>query len=148
MTSKLLSGLPSPTWVLVFGSGDEAMSQLAMFAREHALAGTRMTGIGAFSDVVLGYFRWERKEYERIHVAEQVEVLSLVGDIALGEGGPVVHAHVVVGRANGVAMGGHLLEAHVRPTLELMLTESPRGLVRRYDPASGLPLIALARERT
>jgi predicted DNA-binding protein with PD1-like motif len=38
-------------------------------------------------------------------------------------------------------MGGHLLEAHVRPTLEVVLTESPRHLHKRKDPESGLALI-------
>jgi predicted DNA-binding protein with PD1-like motif len=121
------------------------MSELTAFARQHGLAGARFTGIGAFSDAVLGYFRWESKQYDRIPVAEQVEVLSLAGDVAVADGGPKVHAHVVVGRADGTAMGGHLLEAHVRPTLEVVLTDSLRELVRRHDPASGLALIDVGR---
>jgi predicted DNA-binding protein with PD1-like motif len=72
----------------------------------------------------------------------------LSGVVALGEGGPKVHAHVVLGRADGSAMGGHLIEAHVRPTLELTLIDGPRKLVRRDDPATGLALIDLGRERT
>jgi uncharacterized protein len=143
MVSKLLVDRPERTWVLVFSTGDEVVAELTRFARQHGLAGTRFAGIGAFRDVVLGYFGWERKRYERIPVKEQVEVLSLAGDVALADGGPQVHAHVVVGRSDGTAMGGHLLEAHVRPTLELTLTESPRHLVRRHDPASGLALIDL-----
>ncbi len=146
MTSKLLLGRPERIWVLVFATGDEVVAGLTAFAREHGLAGTRFTGIGAFSDAVLGYFRWERKEYERIPVREQVEVLSLAGDVALADGGPKVHAHAVLGRADGAAMGGHLLEAHVRPTLELTVTDAPHRLVRRHDPASGLALIDLSRE--
>ncbi len=142
MRSKVLLSRPERVWVLVFSTGDEVIAELTAFAHRHGLSGTRLQGIGAFSDVVLGYFRWERKEYERIPVQEQVEVVSLAGDIALGEDrGPKVHAHVVVGRSDGTAMGGHLLEGHVRPTLELMVTEAPRELVRRHDPASGLALI-------
>jgi len=49
----------------------------------------------------------------------------------------------VVGKPDGAAHGGHLLEAHVRPTLELILTESPRHLQKRHDPESGLALIDL-----
>ncbi len=70
-------------------------------------------------------------------------MLSLVGDIALDKGEPKVHAHVVVGRLDGTAHGGHLLEGHVRPTLEVTLVESAVQLRRRHDPASGLALIAL-----
>ena len=69
---------------------------------------------------------------------EQVEVLSLVGDIALDRGEPKLHAHAVVGKSDGTAHGGHVLEAWVWPTLEVMLTESPKHLCRKFDPASGL----------
>jgi uncharacterized protein len=146
MNSKLLVTRPERTWVLVFASGDEVISGLTAFAREHGLAGTRFAAIGALSDAVLGYFHWERRQYERIPVKEQVEVLSLSGDVALSDEGPKVHAHAVLGRSDGAAIGGHLLEGHVRPTLELTLTEAPRALVRRHDPESGLALIDLGRE--
>jgi uncharacterized protein len=68
-------------------------------------------------------------------------VLSLVGDIALKDDGPQVHAHVVLGKADGTAHGGHVLEAHVWPTLEVVLTESPKHLHRKFDPETGLALI-------
>lgn len=145
MTSQLLLSAPERTWVLVFATGDEVISALEAFAREQQLSGTRFTAIGAFSDAVLGYFRWEAKRYDRIPVREQVEVLSLAGDIARADDGPKVHAHVVIGRSDGSALGGHLLEGYVRPTLELVLTDSRRELVRRHDPATGLALIDLGR---
>src|SRR5947209_5275611 len=130
------------TFALIFETGDEVMEGLAAFARERRLAGSHFTAIGAFRDVTLGYFDWDRKDYRKIPVAEQVEVLSLLGDVALDEKGqPKVHAHVVVGRSDGTTRGGHLLEAHVRPTLEVVLVESPAHLQRRYDPESRLGLI-------
>jgi len=70
-------------------------------------------------------------------------VLSLLGDIALADGKPKLHAHVVLGKRDGSAHGGHLLEAHVRPTLEVILTESPSHLERVHDPETGLPLIRI-----
>jgi predicted DNA-binding protein with PD1-like motif len=131
------------TFVLVFETGDEAMASLGAFARANALSAASFAGIGAFSGVVLGYFDWQQKDYRRIRLDEQVEVLALVGDVALQDGEPTVHAHVVVGRSDGAASGGHLLEGHVRPTLEVVLSESPAHLRKRYDPESGLALIAL-----
>jgi predicted DNA-binding protein with PD1-like motif len=74
---------------------------------------------------------------------EQVELLSLIGDIALKDGEPQVHAHVVVGRSDGTAHGGHLVEARVRPTCELMLTESPIHLQKKFDPKLGIALIQI-----
>ncbi len=130
------------TFALIFETGDEVMAGLSAFAAERGLASSRFTAIGAFREVTLGYFNWEKKKYEKIPVREQVEVLSLIGDVALDDNGkPKVHAHVVVGRSDASTRGGHLLEGHVRPTLEVMLVESSRGLRRRYDPESGLALI-------
>jgi uncharacterized protein len=131
------------THVLVFDKGDEVMEGLTRFASERQLSAGQFTAIGAFSDVKLGFLDPQTKEYEPIVVDEQVEALSLVGDVSLEDGKPRIHAHVVVGKRDGSAHGGHLLEAHVWPTLEVVLTESPAHLRRRVDPETGLPLIVL-----
>jgi hypothetical protein len=139
--SKIVNDTPK-TYVLVLDKGDEAVSTIERFARDQAIGAAQITAIGAFSDAVLGFFDWETKEYRKIPLREQVEVVSLLGDVALGpDGTPALHPHVVVSRADGCAMGGHLLEAHVRPTLEVVLTESPKHLHKRKDPESGLALI-------
>ena len=91
------------TFVLIFDTGDEVASGLLDFAKDHHLDSSHFTALGAFSDVVVGYFDWTKKEYKRIALPEQVEVLALVGDIALDQGEPKVHAHVVVGKADGTA---------------------------------------------
>ena len=143
MHAKLLNDKGERTWALIFDSGDEPVSLLSRFAAEHKLSAARFTAIGAFSELVVGYFDWQKKDYERIAIREQVEVLALVGDIALAKGKPKVHAHVVVGKRDASAHGGHLLEARVRPTLEVVLTESPAHLVREHDPQSGLALIRI-----
>ncbi len=140
MNSKLISESPR-TYALVFDTGDEVMATLTAFARAEHLVGSHFSAIGAFREVVLGYFDWAKKDYEKIFIHEQVEVLSLLGDIAQADDGPKIHAHVVVGKRDGTAHGGHLLQAIVRPTLEVVLTESPRHLQRRYDPESRLALI-------
>ena len=134
-------------FVVVLDSGDEVVAALTDFARQQGLSASRMRAIGAFSDVTLGFFDWVAKDYHRIEMNEQVEVLSLLGDIALADGEPRLHAHVVVGRADGTAHGGHLLAGHVRPTLEVVLIESPGILRRSYDDESGLALIDLEMSR-
>ena len=129
------------TYALVFEAGDEAMAGLKQFAEQQGLGAAQITGIGAFKDVTLGYFDWEKKEYQKIPVNEQVEVLSLIGDVAQEKGKPKVHVHIVVGRSDGTTRGGHLIEGHVRPTLEVILTESPAHLRKEHDAESGLALI-------
>jgi len=141
MKSKLLGEGESHTWVLVFDKGDEVVETLTVFATDERLSAAHFTAIGAFSDAMLGYFDRKRNQYREIPVRDQVEVLSLVGDIAQQQDEPRVHAHVVVGTANGETRGGHLLSAHVWPTLELILTEAPAHLRKRSDPETGLALI-------
>jgi predicted DNA-binding protein with PD1-like motif len=131
------------TFAVVFDTGDEVATGLLAFAKEKGLAASHFTAIGAFSDVTFGFFDLGTKDYQKLQINEQVEVLSLIGDIALSKGEPKVHAHVVVGKADGTAHGGHLMEAHVRPTLEVFVFESPERLVRKIDDETGLPLIDL-----
>jgi predicted DNA-binding protein with PD1-like motif len=131
------------TFAAVFDTGDEVVSGLLAVAKREHLGGSHFTAIGAFSDVTLGFFDWDKKDYQRLQISEQVEVLSLIGDIALNNSEPKMHAHVVVGKSDGTAHGGHLIEAHVRPTLEVIVVESPEHLIRRTDDETGLALITL-----
>lgn len=134
-------------YALIFDKGDEMMRLLTAFAKEKGLSAGQFTAIGAFSRAVLGYFDREKKDYRKIPVDSQVEVVSLLGDIALKGEEAVVHAHAVLGEPDGSARVGHLLEGHVWPTLELILEESPRDLRKRYDPETGLTLIDLPGRR-
>jgi uncharacterized protein len=146
MKSKRLSHSGgTQTFVLVFDSGDDATKGLLEFATANAIDAASFTGIGAFESVTLGYFDVQKHEYTRIEIAEQVEVVSLVGNIARGDNGPKLHAHVVVSKSDGTAHGGHLMEGRVRPTLEIVLVETPAHLKRRSDAATGLLLIDLDR---
>ena len=139
---ELSRGKHGRTLVLVFAAGDEVMETLGSWCRDEGVGAARFTAIGAMSDAVLGWFDWETKQYREIPIDEQVEVLTLAGDVALENGEPAVHAHVVVGTGDGTARGGHLLRGHVRPTLELVLDEAPAHLRKRHDEMSGLALIA------
>ncbi|OGB23625.1 MAG: hypothetical protein A3I66_24230 [Burkholderiales bacterium RIFCSPLOWO2_02_FULL_57_36] len=141
MRHKIINNHHERTYALILETGDEPMSVLQKFCNDYNLTASRFNAIGAFSKVTLGYFDWEKKDYEKILIDEQVEVLTMAGDVTLFESKPKIHAHVVVGKRDGSAHGGHLLEARIRPTLEIILIESPAGLKRRMDPESGLPLI-------
>jgi uncharacterized protein len=129
------------TYAVVFDTDDEVSEGLLRFAKENEITGASFTAIGAFRRATLAFFDLDTNEYERIPVDEQVEVLTLAGNIGRHEGEPKVHAHVVVGKRDGTTRGGHLLDAHVRPTLEVVVTETPEHLRRVEDPATGLPLI-------
>ena len=143
MRHKQLMAQPK-TYVLIFDTGDEIIEGLSRFAAKQGLAGSSFTAIGALSRARLAWFDWESKKYQTaVDLDEQVELLSLIGDVAVKDGKPTVHAHVVVGRRDGSAHGGHLVEARVRPTCELILTEAPVHLRKQIDPESGLALIRI-----
>jgi predicted DNA-binding protein with PD1-like motif len=142
MKATTLTDGPPRQHVVVFETGDEVVSGLTDWARDRQLPATSFTAIGAFSEATLGYYDLDEQSYLEIPVHDQVEVLTLAGDITLdGEGGWQVHGHAVCGRRDGSTVGGHLLRAVTRPTLEVVLTTSPTHLRRRPDAASGLALI-------
>jgi predicted DNA-binding protein with PD1-like motif len=141
---RLLATEPDGTqeYVLVLSQGDEALTALSDFARDRHVVAAHFAGIGAVLNAEVGWLDPVQKVYKAMFTAEQTEVLSLVGDMALGsDGAPKVHAHIVLGRSNGHLRGGHLLSATVSPTLEVFVTTFPEALHKRLDPAQGLELI-------
>ncbi len=135
------------TYALIFDSGDEAAAELARFARETGVNGASFTGVGAASSAVLGWFDFGAKAYEPNYFNEQVEVVSIAGDIATTEDGkPQVHAHVAIAKRGGSAYGGHLMELYVKPTLEIVLSETPAHLRKRSLP--DLPVATIRLDET
>ncbi|HEY4276202.1 MAG TPA: PPC domain-containing DNA-binding protein [Rhizomicrobium sp.] len=129
-------------WIVVLAEGDEAKQSLVDFANQEEIGNASFVALGAFSSATLAYFDWEQKKYKDIPVAEQVEVITLVGDIVPDDkGAPSLHAHTVLGRSDGSTRGGHLQAGLVRPTLEITVTELPAHLVRHAHPELGLSLI-------
>jgi uncharacterized protein len=143
MKFKLLSAEPWKTFAIVFDKDDEFTTTLLEFATRQHLKGSHFTGVGAFKALSFGFFEREQKDYRKIEINEQVEVMSLTGTVTTTDSGPKVHAHVVIGKRDGTAHGGHLLQGHVWPTLELILTEFPAELHRVIDDETRLPLISL-----
>lgn len=143
-TNLIHEGDGQRTFVVVLDTDEEVMACLIEFSRRESLTAAQITGIGAFRSATLNYFDWEEKSYLEIPVEEQVEVASLIGDIAVDpSGGPALHIHLVLGRRDGSALAGHLAKGFVRPTLELVVTESPAHLHRAKDSETGLNLIRI-----
>lgn len=143
MLSKLVSK-PGETrvWIAVLNRGEDVKEALLKMARQEGIENVSFVALGAFEKATLGYFDWQEKKYQQIAVDEQVEVITLVGDIVPDEKGSLsFHAHTVLGRRDGSTRGGHLVAGHVRPTLEVTMTELPAHLTRRKHPELGLALI-------
>jgi uncharacterized protein len=135
------------TFAIGFATGEKLVAGLREFAQAEDLAASEFHAIGALQEATIAFFDWDLKDYKQMAIHTQLELLSLIGHVTLPadaeeEGERNLHIHVVLGRRDGSASGGHLIEAIVRPTVEVVLTELPAHLVRRKDPESGLPLIA------
>ena len=128
-------------YAIIFYKGDEVLSGLTDFAIQHKIVDAHFTGIGAISSATLAWLDPQKKIYHRISVPEQVEVLSLIGDVATFNGKPIVHTHVVLGKPNGSTIGGHAFELNANPTLEIFLTANTPTLSRKPDEASGMKVI-------
>jgi predicted DNA-binding protein with PD1-like motif len=142
MKVRLLNpGEPTKQYSVIFYEGDEAFSGLLEFAKKYHVTGAHFTAIGAVSAAMLGWFDPQRKMYKKIPIDGQHEVVGMSGDIAMYQGKPVVHTHMVVGAADGTTRGGHVLAAYVSPTVEVMVTVDPVALQKRFDPDTDLSLI-------
>ncbi len=145
MQSKLLlEENKLKTFALVFDKNDDILPLLLQFAEENNICSARLSGIGAFERVRLGYFDRDRREYQPIEINEQVELLSFIGNLARKDGKAKLHAHAIVGKRDGTAHGGHLLGGSVWPTMEIMVVETPAHLQRTIDEVTGLALLDLA----
>ena len=142
MLAKLVKDSPDEkVYAVIFYNADEALSGLTDFAIEHKITDAHFTGIGAVAGATLAWLDPAKKIYHRIPVGQQVEVLSLTGDVATFDGKPVVHMHAVLGKPDGSTAGGHVFELHVNPTLEVFITVNTTGLKKRPDADSGMKLI-------
>ena len=140
--TKIVDG-PTKTYVLVFDVGDEVVAEISAFAKRESVTAARLTGIGAFSHATLAALNHDTKKYEAFPVNQQVELLSLVGDIALRDGAPLLHAHAVVGHRDGSVAGGHLIMGRVWPTLELFVDVYPYQLQKVLEADVGIATMDL-----
>lgn len=145
MKSKVVwDDVGARTIVLILDPGEEAFASITAFAAKEKIEAASLTALGAFERATVGWFDFSKRDYRPIPVDEQCEGLSLVGDIALSDDGkPSLHIHAVVGLSDGSTRGGHLLEAIVKPTLEVTIVETPAHLRRRKRPELGVALIDL-----
>ncbi len=133
----------SKTYVLVFAKGDEIVSGLTEFAQKYQVKNARFTAIGDATSSKLGWYDKSKKMFKVIPITEPAEITSLIGDIALYNGKPVAHAHINVATSDGIVHGGHLLEAFVFPTLEVMVTTEETPLQKKLYEEAGATIIDL-----
>jgi hypothetical protein len=145
LQTRLVSEHPNgeKTYAVIFAKGDEIMSGLTEFAVREKLTAGHFSAIGALEHALFGWFDSARKAFHNIPVDDQVEMISLIGDLGLVNGSPAIHAHGAVALPDGSVRGGHILEAVAWPTLELFFTAYPAPLVKERDDETNLYLFNL-----
>jgi uncharacterized protein len=128
-------------FVVRLETGEEIFSTLAEFARAVAIDAAHVSGIGSAYHVVLGYFDRQAREYSRHTVEEEVEIVSLLGNIALKDGQPFPHLHVTVSGRDYRPLAGHFFEGYVGGTCEVVVRPLSGYLQRSQDEATGLYLL-------
>ena len=92
---------------------------------------------------MLGYFNRGTREYLRRTVSEEMEIVSLAGNLTNKESQPFAHLHIVLGGRNHEAVAGHLFEGKTGATCELIVRPLTGFVQRKLDPATGLYLLDL-----
>jgi len=118
---EISSGAASRTFYVTFGSGDEVVSGLTEFAEKNHITFAEINGIGGLSTATLGWGDPDKGGVKPIPVGQKCELASLLGNIALQNGKVYVHAHAVVSFSDGSTKGGHLIDAHASPFVEIFV---------------------------
>lgn len=121
--------------------GEEVLSSLVSLCTAQGIGCASLTGIGAVRDTELGYYDLGSFTYLTRTIAEPCELVSLVGNVALVDGAPFVHAHASLGDRELRLVGGHLVRATVAVTVELVLDVLEARLERALDPEVKLKLL-------
>jgi predicted DNA-binding protein with PD1-like motif len=129
-------------------AGENVMSSLGEYfagvCEREGASFANVNAAGAVSWAKLAYWDADEKAYHDQDFNEQLEVVSFLGNLALKDGRPFAHLHVVLSRSDFSTVGGHLRDAVVRPTLEVWLRTEEVVVERRKDAVSGLDLLDLA----
>jgi uncharacterized protein len=129
MKSRSMAIGAERVFVLILDQGEDAFKAITEFADMEGISGASISAIGAFEHAKVGWFDLTAKTYRPIAVEEQAEVLSLVGDVAVGDNGKAsLHLHAVLGLKDGSVRGGHFMSGVVRPTLEVTIRETAADL--------------------
>ncbi|XP_054257891.1 bifunctional protein GlmU-like isoform X3 [Macrosteles quadrilineatus] len=119
-----------------FLPGEELKTSLQQYVATQGLeAAFIITCVGSVSKATLRFSTQQSgpgSEKEVTYRKEYFDILSLVGTVSQGG----AHLHVVLGRADGTVVGGHLVgNAKIHTTAEVVIGESLAEVyIRKNDP--------------
>ncbi len=121
--------------------GSDLLGALTRICEERNVRLGRVELIGAVQKVRLAFYDQKKKVYGYREINEPLEITSLVGNVSLRDGKPMVHAHVNLANEKGEVFGGHLAPGSVVFAAEFCLQIFTGAELRRgHDEVTGLPL--------
>lgn len=130
-------------YVIRLVKGEEVVDTLTSFVREHKIQAGLVSGIGAVSDITLGYFDPASRDYHKEMLAGSWEVANIAGNIAVLDGEEMLHLHATIADNGHNGKAGHLFSARVSVTLEVVIVPFQGMVKRKMDPSIGLNLLDL-----
>ena len=122
--------------------GEDVHEAFTRLMREKKIGGGSVLGIGTITDVTLGYYDLEKREYLKEHFAGEYELINLTGNLSHADGQPLLHAHVVLSGADMKAFAGHLFAGIIAVTGEFAVTVADTKWQRAFDKETGLKLLS------
>jgi hypothetical protein len=119
-------------------TGDLINESLRLIAVEENILNAWINGIGAIDNVKVGYMDVNNKKYQKRNFDEHYELLSLIGNITYKDGEPFVHTHVTFSNAEYNVFGGHLFDAKITATGEIVLSLTDSKIDREYNENIGI----------
>jgi uncharacterized protein len=129
-------------YLLVLKPGEKVVESIKQFCQERIIRGGWLSGLGAVSEAEIGYYNLSKQQYHFVKLDSPLEVVSLTGNIAYFQNEVFLHIHTVLSDEGMKTYGGHLQEAKVNATLEIMLRVFDTALERKLDNATGLKIIS------
>ena len=121
--------------------GEELLEQLKEIALQEHIKLASVSALGAINDFTVGVFKTAEKKYDANEFQGYYEITSLTGTITTKDGEFYAHLHMSAGDTEGRVLGGHLNEAVISATCELVLEIMDGTVERRFDPETGLNLM-------
>ena len=120
--------------------GEEILTQLKNIALKEEIKLASVRALGATDDFTVGVFKVDEKKYYANHFTGDFEIVSLTGTISTMNGEYYAHLHMSAGDEQGRVFGGHLNEAIISATCEMVIEVIDGRVDRARDEKLGLNL--------
>ena len=118
--------------------GEEITEQLKQIALKENIKLANINALGAVNDFTVGVYKVDEKKYYSNKFQGNFEIVSLTGTINTMDGEFYMHLHMSAGDEKGQVFGGHLNEAKVSATCEVVINIIDGEVDRYFDEEIGL----------